>query len=95
MNMQSLMAQAQRVQRELEKVTKEIEDTTFDGTSGAVSVKIKGDYKVLEVKVSEKIDDNDMLSDMILVATNNALEQIKKVKTDKLGKYTGGLGGLF
>ena len=36
-----------------------------------------------------------MLSDIVLVAVNNVLDQIKKDKENKLGKYTGGLGGLF
>ena len=95
MNMQNLMAQAQKMQRELEKVTNEIENTVFEGESGVVKIKIKGNYEVLEVVVLDNIDDNDMLSDMILVATNDALSKIKKLKSEKLGKYTGGLGGLF
>ena len=36
-----------------------------------------------------------MLEDIILVAVNNVLEQVKKEKEKKLGKYTNGLGGLF
>lgn len=95
MNMQSIMAQAQKMQRELEKVSKEIEETEFEGENGVVKVKIKGNYKVLEVLISDSNLDNEMLQDMILLATNDALSKIKKMKNDKLGRYTGGLGGLL
>lgn len=36
-----------------------------------------------------------MLQDMIMLAVNDGLSKIAKMKQDKLGKYTGGLGGLF
>lgn len=95
MNIQNIMAQAQKMQKELEKITKEIESTEFEGNSGVVKVVIRGDNVVLSVAINEQVDDNDMLSDMILVATNEALSKIKKIKNEKLGKYTNGVGGLF
>ena len=36
-----------------------------------------------------------MLEDIVLVAINNVLEQVKSEKDKKLGKYTNGMGGLF
>ena len=36
-----------------------------------------------------------MLEDMLLVAFNDVLNQVAKTKEEKMGKYTGGLGGLF
>lgn len=95
MNMQSIMAQAQKMQRELEKVSKEIEETEFDGENGAVKVKVKGDYKVIDVLISDDDLDKEMIQDMIMLATNDALSKIKKMKNEKLGRYTGGLGGLL
>lgn len=97
MNMQNLMAQAQRVQRELEKANNEIENTVFIGESGAVKVELTGKYRInkLEILDDNILSDKDMLEDMISVALNNALDKISKVKEEKLGKYTGGLGGLF
>lgn len=94
--MQSIMAQAQKMQRELEKVSKEIEETIFEGNNGVVKVKVKGNYKVLEVLIEDSnINDNEMLSDMIMIAMNDALSKIQKMKSDKLGRYTNGLGGLL
>lgn len=95
MNIQNIMAQAQRMQRELEKVSKEIEETKFEGESGAVKVVIMGNYKVISITINDTVNDNELLSDMIMVATNDALNQIKKMKDSKLGKYTNGLGGLI
>ena len=40
-------------------------------------------------------DDIEMLEDMITVAINNAMSEIDKVTEEKMGKYTGALGGLF
>ena len=41
------------------------------------------------------MEDKDLCSDVILVGINDVLNQIKKEKESKLGKYTNGLGGLF
>ncbi len=97
MNMQNLMAQAQKVQRELEKVTKEIEESTFEGQSGAIKITMKGNMVVNKVEVidTNALSDKELLEDMVMVAMNDALNKIAKVKEEKLGKYTGGLGGLF
>lgn len=97
MNMQNLMAQAQKVQRELERVNAEIENTTFNGKNGAVSVEITGKSEVVSVTISDDtaLSDKEMLQDMIMLACNDAFSKIKKMKEEKLGKYTGGLGGLF
>lgn len=97
MNMQNLMAQAQRVQKELERANNEIENTIFTGVSGAVTIEVTGknEFKKLEITDETILQDKELLQDMIIVALNNAFEQINKMKQDKLGKYTGGLGGLF
>ena len=97
MNMQSLMAQAQKVQRELEKANNEIENSTFVGENDAVKVEVTGKNLVskIEIKDDQLLSDKELLQDMIVVATNKALEQISKMKSEKLGKYTGGMGGLF
>ena len=102
MNMQNLMAQAQRVQRELQKTNEEIENTVFTGESGAVKVEITGKHIVQKVEIldDEVLQDKELLSDMIIFFDaygeyKNAFKNIDKMKQEKLGKYTGGLGGLF
>lgn len=97
MNMQNLMAQAQKVQRELEKANTEIENTDFEGNSGAIKVIITGKNKLKSVDITDDaiLTDKEMLQDMLLVALNDAFSKVNKMKEQKLGKYTGGLGGLF
>lgn len=97
MNIQNLMAQAQRVQKDLERANTEIENTIFDGVSGAVKVTVSGKNEVKSVSITDEsiLSDKEMLEDMILIAVNDALKKISKMKEEKMGKYTGGLGGLF
>lgn len=97
MNMQNLMAQAQKVQRELQKANEEIENAVFTATSGAVKIEMSGKMQVNKIEITDDsvLSDKDMLEDMLLVAVNDVLNQVAKTKEEKMGKYTGGLGGLF
>ena len=97
MNMQSLMAQAQKVQRELEKANNEIENSLFEGISGAVKVTLTGKNQITKIEIidEEILKDKDMLEDMIMVAVNDALNKLMSTKEQKMGKYTSGFGGLF
>ena len=51
MNMQNLMAEAQRMQKELERINKDIESSVFEGVSGAVKVMISGKNEVIKVEI--------------------------------------------
>lgn len=97
MNIQSLMNQARKLQGELEKTTKEIENKMFNYENENILVEISGKNEISKVKIKNKeiINDIEMLEDILTVAINNVLEQIKTEKNQKLDKYTNGLGGLF
>lgn len=97
MNMQALMAQARKLQGDLEKTTKEIENTTFNYENENILVECNGKNEItkISIKNNDILDDKEMLEDVILVAMNNLLEKVKKQKDSKLGKYTNGIGGLF
>lgn len=99
MNMQNLMAQAQRMQRDIEKKQKEINDTIFESTSQAVTLTLKGDKTLESIKIDKSIiedaDDLEALEDMIKIAHNDALEKINKETEAKLGSYSKSLNGLF
>ena len=97
MNIQNLMAQAQRVQKDLERANNEIENTVFDGVSGVVKVTLSGKNEVKSVVITDNsvLSDKEMLEDMIFIAVNDGVKKISKMKEEKMGKYTGGLGGLF
>ena len=97
MNMQALMAQARKLQGDLDKTTKEIENSTFSYENENILVECNGknEIKKISIKNNEILEDKELLEDVVVVAVNNVLEQVKKEKDKKLGKYTNGLGGLF
>ncbi len=97
MNMQAIMAQARKLQGELEKTTKEIDNTTFTYENENILVECNGknEIKKITIKNEDILEDREMLEDIVLVAVNNVLEQVKNEKERKLGKYTNGMGGLF
>ena len=98
-NMNNLMKQAQKMQRQMEEKTKELEEKQYTATAGggAVSVTVSGKKEVTKVKIDPEAvdtDDIEMLEDMIMAATNEALRQIEELSQESMAKITGGLGGL-
>lgn len=98
-NMNNLMKQAQRMQRQMEENAKELETKEFTAAAGggAVEVTISGKKEVVKVKLSEEVvdpDDIEMLEDLIVAATNEALRQVEEASQESMSKLTGGLGGL-
>ncbi len=98
-NMSNLMKQAQRMQRQMEEGQKELETKEFIGTAGggAVEVTVTGKKEVVRVKLAEDAvdpDDIEMLQDLIVAATNEALKQAEDANNEMMGKMTGGLGGF-
>lgn len=98
MNMQMLMKQAQKMQKDLENTQKELENTKYEGSSSLVKVVVNGNKDLLSVKiVSEediKVDELELLEDMLMVAVNDAFKKADNDKQKKLGKY-GNLAGLM
>jgi len=97
MNMQMLMKQAQKMQKDMEKSKEEVSKMTFTAKNQLVEVTVNGDKEVTNIKIEEGIstDDLEVLQDMILLATNDALKQATKAMEDKLGNLSSGLAGLF
>ncbi len=98
MNIQAMMKQAQKLQKDMLNEKNQIDEKIFEGKSSFVTVKVKGTKEVVEVKIdAEKLekDDIEMLQDMILVAINDANRQIDTLTEEKMGKYTKGMPGLF
>lgn len=97
-NMSNLMKQAQRMQRQMEEGQKELENKEFMAAAGggAVEVTVNGKKEVIGVKLSEEVvdpEDIEMLQDLIVAATNEALRKAEEANTELMGKMTGGLGG--
>lgn len=97
MNMNQILKQAQAMQKDMMKTQEEVGKMTFTSTKDLVTVEVNGNRKVTKVTVSKDIDvdDIEMLEDMILLATNDALAQAEAEMEKKLGKYSKGMPGLF
>ena len=98
-NMANLMKQAQKMQRQMEEQAKEMETKEFTATAGggAVEVTVSGTKKVLSLKLDEEAvdpDDVEMLEDLIMAATNEALRKCEEESQAQMSKITGGLSGL-
>ncbi len=98
-NMNNLMKQAQRMQRQMEEQQKALEEKEFTAAAGggAVEVTITGKREDTGVKLSEEAvdpDDIEMLEDLITAAMNEALRKVDEESAAGMSKFSGGLGGF-
>lgn len=97
MNMQQIMQQAQRMQRDITKKKEEIDKMEFLGKSEWVEIVFNGKREIKSFKIlKEEIDgdDKEMLEDMIMIAIKDAFSKIDKESESKLGSYAS-MSGLF
>lgn len=98
MNMNNIMAQAQKMQKDIEKKQEEINNSEYTGTSQLVDIVLYGSKKIktLTIKNKENLEaeDLEMLEDMIKIAFNDAVSKIEADIEAKLGMYAK-LGGLM
>lgn len=88
------------MQKQMEEQQKELEEKEFTATAGggAVEVTISGKKEVTKVKLQPEVvdpDDIEMLEDLIVAATNEAIRQVEDYSQKSMAKITGGLGGGF
>ncbi|HHT97751.1 MAG TPA: YbaB/EbfC family nucleoid-associated protein [Clostridiales bacterium] len=98
-NMNNLMKQAQRMQKQMEDKTKEMETKEWEASAGggAVVVKVSGKKEITSVKLSPDVvdpEDIEMLEDLIIAATNEALRTMEEETSEVMNEITSGLGGL-
>ena len=98
-NMNNLMKQAQRMQRQMEETKQELEEKQYTASAGggAVSVTVSGKKEVVSVQLSEEVvdpDDIEMLQDLIVAATNEALRAAEEDSMAAMSKLSGGLGSM-
>jgi DNA-binding YbaB/EbfC family protein len=95
--MQKQMAQMQAMQRKMAELQDEIDQMETSATSGggAVTITVNGARQLTKVEIKPEVvdpDDAEMLEDLILTATNEALRQIEEISSQEMNKVTGGLG---
>lgn len=99
-NMNNLMKQAQKMQKQMEESQKALQEKEYTASAGggAVEITVSGKKEIVKVKLAEEAvdpDDVEMLEDMIMAAVNQALRQQEEDSAAMMSKLTGGLGGGF
>ena len=99
MDMNKILQQAAKMQEELAKAQEELAHETVEATAGGgmVTVRANGARQITEIRIAPEAidpDDPEMLADMILAATNEALRSAESLMEARLGGMMGGLGGL-
>ncbi|WP_291576720.1 YbaB/EbfC family nucleoid-associated protein [Clostridium sp. UBA4548] len=101
-NMNNLIKQAQKFQKEMEEMQKNLETKTFEASvgGGAVTVVVNGKKQLTDITIKPEVvdaDDVEMLQDLVLAAVNEALKKAEEDTNNAMGKLTGGMNmpGLF
>ena len=99
MNMQNLMAQAQKMQKEIMGKKEEINKEEFTGNSELINVIVNGKKEVVSVKIKQGLelskDDIEVLQDMIVIAFNDAFKKVDAATENAMGAYGSSLNGLL
>lgn len=98
-NMQQMMRQVQKLQQDMLAAQEQLkhEETEASAGGGMVTVKISGDLVIKQITIDpEAIDpeDPELLQDMVVAATNEAIRAAQSLAESRLGGLAGGLGGL-
>jgi DNA-binding YbaB/EbfC family protein len=102
-NMNNMIKQAQKMQRDMMKMQEELEQRQIEASAGggAVTVVVTGKKELVSINIKPEVvdpDDVEMLQDLILAAVNEALRKAEEMVSSEMSKLTGGLGlpgGLF
>ena len=101
-NMQKMMKQMQKMQKDMAKAQEELVAKTIEGSAGGgmVTVTINGNKEVTNVVIKPEVvdpDDIEMLQDLVLAATNDALKKMDDLTNETMGKFTKGMNlpGMF
>ena len=99
-NMNNLMKQAQKMQKQMEETTKALEEKEYEAAAGggAVKVKINGKKEITELHIDEELvdkDDIETLEDSVIAAVNEVIRIQEEDQQAQMGKITGGMGGGF
>ncbi|MDF2883515.1 MAG: DNA-binding protein YbaB/EbfC family [Clostridiaceae bacterium] len=101
-NMNNLIKQAQKFQKQMEDMQKDLENKEFTAAvgGGAVTAVANGRKQLIDIKIKPEVvdpDDIEMLQDLIVSACNEALKKAESETADEMKKLTGGLNipGMF
>ncbi|MFJ7748254.1 YbaB/EbfC family nucleoid-associated protein [Peribacillus sp. NPDC097295] len=101
-NMQNMMKQMQKMQKKMAEAQEELGEKKIEGTAGGgmVTVVVTGHKEIVDVIIKPEVvdpDDIDMLQDLVLAATNDALKKAEDLTSQTMGQFTKGMNlpGMF
>jgi nucleoid-associated protein EbfC len=95
-NMQQMLKQVQKMQADMMAAQEQLKNEVVEASAGGgmVTVKVSGDLEVKDVRIAAEAvdpDDVELLQDLVLAATNEALRAAQELASTKMGGLTGGL----
>ncbi len=95
-NMQGLLKQAQKIQKEIQRAQENAQNAVFEASSGGgmVKAKVSGKKRLEELWIAKEVvqtGDVEVLQDMIVAAVNEGLAKAEDHMKDEVSKVTGGL----
>jgi len=92
----NIMKEAQKMQAEMARVQEEAKQTTAEATAGGgmVTVVASGTGEIVSVTIEKEVvdpEDVEMLQDLIMAASNEALRRAQEMVNEKMSKLTGGM----
>jgi nucleoid-associated protein EbfC len=95
-NMQQMLRQVQKMQQDMAAAQEQLKHEEVEASAGGgmVKVKVSGDLVVKAVVIAPDAidpDDPELLQDMVLAATNEALRAAQELQQSRLGGLTGGM----
>ncbi|WP_280772231.1 YbaB/EbfC family nucleoid-associated protein [Salipaludibacillus daqingensis] len=95
-NMGNMMKQMQKMQKDMAKAQEQLKEETIEATAGGGMVKViaSGEKRILDIQINEEAvdpDDVEMLEDLVLAATNEALSKVDELVNERMGKFTKGM----
>ncbi|MCE4052159.1 MULTISPECIES: YbaB/EbfC family nucleoid-associated protein [Bacillaceae] len=101
-NMQNMMKQMQKMQKKMAEAQEELGEKRIEGSAGGgmVTVIVTGHKEIVDVVIKEEVvdpEDVEMLQDLVLAATNDALKKADELTNSTMGQFTKGLNlpGMF
>lgn len=99
-NMQNMMKQMQKMQKQMTEAQEQLGEKKLEGTAGGgmVTIVMTGHKEVVDVKINPEAidpDDVEMLQDLILAATNDAIKKVDELTNSTMGQFTKGMNLPF
>ncbi len=101
-NMQGMMKQMQKMQKKMAEAQEKLGEERLEGVAGGGMVKVivSGSKEVVDVVIDPSVvdpEDVEILQDLVIIATNEAMTKAEELTNSTMGQFTKGLNlpGMF